>query len=273
MPRVFISYKRADKDKVFPLKDKIEAAIGEPCWIDLEGIGCELKEWEDVVIEAINECSIFIFMYSQTLAEVVDFEDDRTLDEFAYARSRKKRIVFVNIDASPLTDRFQFRFGARQQIDGTSEESINSLINNLKKWLSNTTCSNIVHVRDITSKAQLNNLINEFTANNGFVSINKEDLEYLFQANKTSYMIIPLSKKRNLKDVFCQIKASINSCSHSISKLFLYIKVAEGERPIFVYEMRTMYEFSKYCERFNCEMQWGIIEGGIRDEIFVILAS
>ena len=41
MPRIFISYKRADKDKVFPLKDKIEAATGEKCWIDLEGIESE----------------------------------------------------------------------------------------------------------------------------------------------------------------------------------------------------------------------------------------
>lgn len=38
MARVFISYKRADKENVFPLKDKIETAIGEPCWIDMDGI-------------------------------------------------------------------------------------------------------------------------------------------------------------------------------------------------------------------------------------------
>ncbi len=135
MPRIFISYKRADKDIVFPLKDKIEAAIGEPCWIDLEGIDCELKEWEDVVIKAINEASVFIFVYSKTLSEVVDFEDDRTFDEFAYAREKKKRIVFVNIDATPLTDRFAFRFGARQQVDGTSEGAINRLIKDIRKWL------------------------------------------------------------------------------------------------------------------------------------------
>ena len=38
MSRIFISYKRADKDKVFELKEKIEAATGEKCWIDLDGI-------------------------------------------------------------------------------------------------------------------------------------------------------------------------------------------------------------------------------------------
>lgn len=135
MARVFISYKRADKDIVFPLKEKIEEAIGEPCWIDLEGISSELRAWEDVIISAINEASVFLFMYSKTLSEVEDFEDDRTFDEFAYARVKKKHIVFINIDNTPLTDKFQYRFGARQQIDANSEESFNRMIRDLQRWL------------------------------------------------------------------------------------------------------------------------------------------
>ena len=38
MHRIFISYKRADKDKVLMIKDQIESALGEKCWIDLDGI-------------------------------------------------------------------------------------------------------------------------------------------------------------------------------------------------------------------------------------------
>lgn len=38
MSRIFISYKRSDKDKVFKLKDQIESSLGEKCWIDLDGI-------------------------------------------------------------------------------------------------------------------------------------------------------------------------------------------------------------------------------------------
>ncbi len=34
MARIFISYKRKDKEIVFPLKERTEKAIGEPCWID-----------------------------------------------------------------------------------------------------------------------------------------------------------------------------------------------------------------------------------------------
>ena len=38
MSRIFISYKRVDKDKVFRIKDQIESTIGEKCWIDIDGI-------------------------------------------------------------------------------------------------------------------------------------------------------------------------------------------------------------------------------------------
>ena len=37
--RIFISYKRDDKDIVSKIKDNIEKHIDEKCWIDLDGIG------------------------------------------------------------------------------------------------------------------------------------------------------------------------------------------------------------------------------------------
>lgn len=38
MARLFILYKRVDKEKVFNLKKHIEAYAGEKCWINLDGI-------------------------------------------------------------------------------------------------------------------------------------------------------------------------------------------------------------------------------------------
>lgn len=38
MARLFISYYRVDKDKVFKIKDQMEAALGEKCWIDVDCI-------------------------------------------------------------------------------------------------------------------------------------------------------------------------------------------------------------------------------------------
>ena len=37
MSRIFISYKRVDKDRAFKIKDQIESALGEKCWKDPDG--------------------------------------------------------------------------------------------------------------------------------------------------------------------------------------------------------------------------------------------
>ena len=75
MARVFISYKRVDKAKVFKLKDTIETAIGEECWIDLDGIESDAM-FKSVIIKAINESEIFLFMYSRAHSTIEDFEHD-----------------------------------------------------------------------------------------------------------------------------------------------------------------------------------------------------
>lgn len=134
MPRVFISYKRADKDKVFPLKEKIETAIGEPCWIDLDGIESD-AQFVNVIMQAIDDSEIFLFMYSKEHSCITDYEKDWTVREINYAQDQGKRIVFVKIDKAPLTKWFKFIFGLKQQVDATSLESFNRLINDLCSWL------------------------------------------------------------------------------------------------------------------------------------------
>lgn len=57
MKRIFISYKRLDKDKVFKIKDQIEAAIGPECWIDLRGIKSD-AQFVSVIMEAIDNAEI-----------------------------------------------------------------------------------------------------------------------------------------------------------------------------------------------------------------------
>ena len=88
MARVFISYKRVDKAKVFKLKDKIQTAIGEDCWIDLEGIECDAM-FKSVIIKAINESEIFLFMYSKAHSTIVDFDRDWTVREVSCAELKK----------------------------------------------------------------------------------------------------------------------------------------------------------------------------------------
>lgn len=133
-PRIFISYKRKDKDKVFALKDRIEKETGQKCWIDLDGIESD-AQFKGVIIKAINNCEIVLFMYSKLHGMINDFDNDWTFRELNFASAKGKRIVFINIDGSTLSDAFAFDYGTKQQVDGRSEEAMRRLFNDIKKWL------------------------------------------------------------------------------------------------------------------------------------------
>ena len=134
MARIFISYKRVDKDKVFKIKDQIEVALGEKCWIDIDGIESN-AQFINVIVKAIRECEVVLFMYSKTHAQITNFEKDWTIRELNYASKKNKRIVFVNIDGSPLSDEFEFLYGTQQQVDATSAQALFRLNKDLKTWL------------------------------------------------------------------------------------------------------------------------------------------
>lgn len=134
MARIFISYKRVDKDKVFKIKDQIEVALGEKCWIDIDGIESN-AQFINVIVNAIRECEVVLFMYSKTHAQITNFEKDWTIRELNYASKKNKRIVFVNIDGSPLSDEFEFLYGTQQQVDATSAQALFRLNKDLKTWL------------------------------------------------------------------------------------------------------------------------------------------
>lgn len=134
MARIFISYKRVDKVNVFKIKDQIEATLGVKCWIDLDGIESD-AQFKNVIINAINECEVVLFMYSKQHTKIKDFENDWTIREHNFAKKKNKRIVFVNLDGSTLTDIFEFDYGTKQQIDARSQTSMYKLITDLKLWL------------------------------------------------------------------------------------------------------------------------------------------
>ena len=145
MSRIFISYKREDKDKVFPLKDKIESATGEKCWIDLDGIESD-AHFVNVIIRAIDEADIFLFMYSKRHSKLKDYEKDYTVRELNYAQEEGKRIVFVNLDHTPLTKWFKFMFSSKQQVDATSEDAFNHLLQDINKWFGNKFSSETIRI-------------------------------------------------------------------------------------------------------------------------------
>ena len=133
---IFISYKRVDKDKVFPIKDFIERNTGYNCWIDLDGIESD-AQFADIIIKAINNAKVFLFMYSNTHSKIENFEEDWTVREITFAQKKKKRIVFVNLDNAPLTDRFDFMFSTKQQVAASSDVAMKKLCADIKQWLRN----------------------------------------------------------------------------------------------------------------------------------------
>ena len=133
--RIFISYKRVDKDRVFAIKDGIEQATGEKCWIDLDGIESD-AQFADVIVSAINRCEVFLFMYSKEHAKISDFEEDWTIKEITFAKEKKKRIVIINIDDNtPLIDKFLFEFPRKQRIDASDASALARLYKDLCTWL------------------------------------------------------------------------------------------------------------------------------------------
>lgn len=135
LSQIFISYKRDDLDMVWSIKDIIEKHTGENCWIDLDGIESD-AQFANVIIKAINQAKVFLFMYSSKHTEIEDYENDWTIREINFAQKKKKRIVFVNIDGSKLTDWFELIFGTKQQIKAKSSKAMKKLCSDIQKWLS-----------------------------------------------------------------------------------------------------------------------------------------
>ena len=126
---IFISYSRNDKTVVLPYIKQINEVVGKNCWIDLKGIesGVEFKE---VIIKAINECKVVLFMLSDS-----SLRSKWTKREVIYAEDEGKRIVPVLVDGDKLRGWFKFHFGNVDFIDIRSEEQKEKLIGDLRTWL------------------------------------------------------------------------------------------------------------------------------------------
>lgn len=131
---IFISYKRVDKERVFVIKEYIESNTGLSCWIDLDGIESDAI-FKNVIIKAINACNIMLFMYSKAHSDITDYDKDWTVKELSFASKKKKRIVFVNIDGSELSDIFEFDYGTQQQVDANDPSRLEKLVIDIKRWL------------------------------------------------------------------------------------------------------------------------------------------
>ena len=88
------------------------------------------KQFIDVIIDAIDQADIFLFMYSK-------FSDgsEWTRKEVEYAKSENKKIVFVKIDKVPLSKYYRFQFGGHDIIDIFDRDQKRKLMFNLQNWV------------------------------------------------------------------------------------------------------------------------------------------
>lgn len=133
MAQIFISYKRADKDKVFPLVAKIEKELGCECWVDLDGIESSVQ-FASVICRAIDNAEVVLFMHSSIHA-TIDFESDWTIKELNYAQNKKKRVVLVKLDDTPLDNIFLLEYGSKNNRDSKDPTQFSRLLKDLRSWL------------------------------------------------------------------------------------------------------------------------------------------
>ena len=133
MSRIFISYKRKDKEKVFRIVREVEKATGVKCWVDLDGIETS-AQFTSVLCKAIENSEVVLFMHSKQHLSI-DFEEDWTIKELNYARAIKKRVVLVKIDNSPLENIFLMEYGTKNNIDINDKDQKEKLFRDLRSWL------------------------------------------------------------------------------------------------------------------------------------------
>ena len=133
MAQIFVSYKRVDKDKVFSIVEKIEHELGCDCWVDLDGIESSVQ-FASVICSAIDKSDVVLFMHS-SIHLTIDFETDWTVKELTYAQMKKKRVVLVKLDDTPLDNIFLMEYGSKNNIDSHDPTQFNKLLNDLRAWL------------------------------------------------------------------------------------------------------------------------------------------
>ena len=142
MARIFVSYKRQDKDIVYPIVEEIKQNTGIDCWIDLEGIESG-DQFQNVIIDAIDNADIVVFMLSKNF--IAPYRDEITGEidlkkqtfpekEVMYALRHNKRLIPISIDGTTVYDCkwLEFNCSGLDCINWGVEEQQIKLLNNLR---------------------------------------------------------------------------------------------------------------------------------------------
>ena len=209
MAKIFISYKRKNKDQVFPIVDYIERELSVKCWVDLDGIESS-AQFASVICKAIDSADVILFMHSSVHLNI-DFETDWTIKELNYAQAKKKRVVLVKLDSSPLDNIFLMDYGTKNNIDSRDSVQLQKLISDLRNWL---TLPNAVN--NNSKKEDIK--VKSGSTDGSFVIINeskhKAEFKEIAQSQTSSeelklcytYIDMVIHKKANILEVKKQIE-------------------------------------------------------------------
>ena len=127
---IFISYSRKDLDKVLLIKEEIEDATNAKCWMDLEGISYDSPDFVDVIVKAIEETPIFLFMLSEhsQISKIAR-------GEISLAQKKGKHISLVNIDNCEMSDTFTILYSQNNFCDYSINNQKSKLFNEINFWL------------------------------------------------------------------------------------------------------------------------------------------
>lgn len=202
---VFISYSRSDLAIVEPFVKDVENTTGVTCWIDWTGIESG-TQFEDIIIKAINDADIVLFMVSQA-----SMESKYAKMEVNYAYNIGKKVIPIIIDGGELSGWFLFKFGAVDYIDIRNQRQIEKLKQNLITWCKpslndNQSGTSIVangtySIGDIYNDGKLKGVVFEVDSTGEHGKILHPDEAVLRWANKGSIAKVCLSKDDGIQNL------------------------------------------------------------------------
>ena len=127
---IFISYSRKDFDKVKVIKEELEQVTGAECWMDMDGISYDSSDFADVIVKAIDDAPVFIFMLSEHSQK-----SRIAIGEITLAQKKNKHIFIVNIDKCEMSDKFTILYSQHNLCDYSNNNQKEKLFNEICTWL------------------------------------------------------------------------------------------------------------------------------------------
>jgi adenylate cyclase len=126
---VFISYSRADKDRVLALADKLRAA-GVSLWIDQSGIDAAAM-WGEEIVKALDGAKVMLLMLTESAVN-----SHNVIKEVVLASERKGHILPVHLEPTEIPPSFKYPLAGIQHIEyyqGDPDENLKTLLRSLER--------------------------------------------------------------------------------------------------------------------------------------------